>query len=97
MKLRAVDPVGERISSAFVRRASGCTFKDVTIPTYPPSPMGDKLREARHRASLSLGQAARLFGLKASEFSGLEWGRTTLDNDDWQAVFRALNAIKGRA
>ena len=60
--VRKVEPIGSHAATGFLEYAdrgkSG--IGTVTLHDYPPSPRGKALREARHAADLTLGQAARL-------------------------------------
>lgn len=76
--LRPVAPVGERAAVGFVTRSSGCGLARWVVPVYPARARtaGEELRAARIAAPyLTLADAARRVGLRASEVSGLETGR----------------------
>lgn len=45
------------------------------LPTYPPSPEGEALRDLRVELGLGLREAARVLGLSALELANLERGR----------------------
>ena len=86
-----IEPIGTRTSRAFVTRASGCDIETMTTPVYPPSPRGEELRRVRVAFDRTLGEAARLLGLRPLDVSDLEWGRATFATDEeWNAVLRAL-------
>jgi len=86
-----VAPIGERTGRALVRRQDGCSMENVTTPVYPPSILGADLRGLRLDADLSQGEAAKLLGIGASQYSGLEHGRLRfIDGDDWNRAFALL-------
>ena len=85
IKVTPVQPIGHTPTAAFVEHAdrSKSGVELIDWPEYPPSPHGDRLREARQAAGLTLGEAARRAGISVSEWSGLETGSRTTDNAGW--------------
>ena len=94
-RILPVEPIGTRTGGAFVTRATGCGIEQVTTNVYPPSPQGDRLRDARLDARLTLGQTARLLGLAPVDVSNLENGKATFaDAARWDAVIDVLRRSK---
>lgn len=94
-QLKKVEPTGVREGLAFVHRSGGggCGPEVITSDTYPESPGGDLLREARKAAPVftSLGDGARRLGLRAEQLSGLEHGRYTFaDPVDFETAAKIL-------
>jgi hypothetical protein len=87
IKLTPVAPVGSHRSNAFVRATTGCTYREIEVLDYPPSPDGERLRALRQSLDLSLRDACQRLGLRPSELSSLEHGRATTD---WAEVERRL-------
>lgn len=96
MKIIPVSPTGTRQSLAFVCGVRTGGLREVTEPVYPPSPRGAALRELRARegAHVTLGEAARLMGVRPSELSSLELGRATLSAEDWDEAERLIRDFK---
>jgi len=88
----AVTPVGKYKSQAFVTMVGGrCGgLQEIECYDYPPSPEGERLRQARRTAGIGLGEAARLLGLTPAGVSGLEQGRYTLTRPQWALALTAL-------
>lgn len=93
---RKVEPVGERTFRALVKPRSGpCTFQDVTEPTYPDEPRGEKLRQARIAISKGVDTVARKLGIGPADLSAVEFGRAVFASPaDYD---RALEAIRSLA
>lgn len=90
-KISDVEPIGKRSSVALVRYGFGCKMEEVTQSVYPDSPASSELREFRIRLGMSLGDAARTLGIKASRMSDLEHGRAAFsDPQDYQRAKDAL-------
>ena len=87
-----VAPVGTQTGPAFVCSSDHAKsgLQMLTMPTYPPSPIGRALRTTRHRLDLTLGDAGRVLGIRAERVSALEMGRATLSDREWLRVFCAL-------
>ena len=98
MTLIPVAPIGSRRSVAFVCGPQTSELRDIEESTYPPSPRGAALRELRARegAHVTLGEAARLLGIRPSELSSLELGRATLSAEDWAEAERIIRELKAR-
>ena len=98
MKLIPVAPIGTHRSVAFVCGPRTSELREIEEPTYPPSPRGAALRELRARdgAHVTLGEAARLLGIRPSEVSSLELGRVTLSAEDWDEAERLIRELKAR-
>jgi hypothetical protein len=97
--VEAVASTGKRTGPAFVSRADGsCSYEDLTVPTYPPSPRGELFRAHRVALGVSLRQAADALGLSAVEVSGLEFGRYVFaDAADWDRAESFLQSRSRRA
>jgi hypothetical protein len=91
MKLVSVEPVRKRRSLAFVDWAGGGDLRQVESATYPASPRGRALRDARVDASVSLGDLARKLGIRAVELCKLEHGELTTDEAGWTECFAAVS------
>ena len=93
----AVEPVGHTTGPAFVHRASGCSFEHVTVPSYPPSPRGQRLRDARVLGSgCSLREAAKRLGMKPVDYSAIEHGSAVfVDDADWAQAERIIRGERG--
>jgi DNA-binding transcriptional regulator YiaG len=93
VKLVPVAPIGKRKSVALVKPSTGpCMLREIELDEYPPSPDGERFREARHAADLSLRECARELGLRPSEVSDLENGRA-VPADGWDAVITVLRSL----
>lgn len=97
LQLITRQPVEQRTTMAFVDRRDDSapyglrgSFEEVTLPTFAPSPSGERLRKSRVMVDLSIGDAARTLGITAAELSGLEHGRYDLSAEDWDRVFDAI-------
>lgn len=90
-----VESTGLRQTTALVCTARGCEVQPVTLDTYPPSPRGERLRALRVELGLGLREAARALGVKASELSGLEFGRARLaDEAEWDRAEAMIREAK---
>ena len=86
---RPVEPIGTRVSPAFVDGADGGCLMYVDAPTYPPPSWS--LRDHRRKLGLTLREAARLLGVAASVVSGLELGSLE-PVEGWEAVRARMGA-----
>lgn len=98
MRLIPVAPIGTHRSVAFVCGPRTSELRDTEEPTYPPSPRGAALRELRARegAHVTLGEVARMLGVRASDVSSLELGGATLSAEDWDEAERLIRELKSR-
>ncbi len=81
---------------AFVmREGRGCRLEMVSTPSHAATPEGDALRALRLSRNLSLRDAATLCALSIVDLSGLEHGRYTLSDEDWQALRALLESDRG--
>ena len=64
----------------------------VSRDIYPFSERGGLLREKRLVKELTLRKCAELLNIYPSTLSGLETGRFTLSDEDWQHVFTTLDS-----
>lgn len=95
MKLIPVTPTFTGPVPALVQRTDGTGgLEMVQSERFPASPDGAALRELRTDRQLSMGAAARLFGLSPVEWSGLENGKYTLSAEDWQALRAKLTEAR---
>jgi hypothetical protein len=76
-----VTPIGWHTSEAFVTTESGCALGPATFPVYPPSPMGNALRERRRESGHTLLSAAKALGMRAADLSSIETGSATLSDE----------------
>lgn len=84
-----VEPIGAREVTGFVCRENGQGgYGSITLPAYPPSPDGERLRQKRNELDLGLREAAKRLRIKASELSDLENGRAV--TDDWLKALSEL-------
>jgi hypothetical protein len=90
LKLIPIAPSGTRPSPAFVELPSGGEFSIHDFPEYPASERGEALRKCRISRGINIREAARLAGLRASELSGLEFGKFDLSDADWRELDRLL-------
>lgn len=89
MRIIKVKPTGTRKAFGHIHYTSRPhEWGEFEMPTYPPSPMGERLRDERQRRDFGLRETARALGLRAEQVSGLEHGRYTVD--DWDALFAML-------
>ncbi len=90
-----VSPIGTRRTGAFVECAdkNESGYRVVNWSEYPPSPRGDAVRELRLRTPLSMGSAARRFGVSVVQWSWLERGGVTLSDADWDRVESELRTL----
>lgn len=58
------------------------TWEFMTIPVYPDSPDGKKLREVRIAKNITLRQAAKRLGISVTECSQLERGVKILGEEE---------------
>jgi hypothetical protein len=94
LTLIEVEPISTRSTPTFVEAARGKSgLKMTQVNSYPVSPMGILLSSLRHMRGIMIGEAAKLLNIRSSELSGLQEGRFTLSQEDWE---RALNAIADR-
>lgn len=90
-----VEMIGFHWEPCFVDFAGGTGgFRWVKIFHYPQSPQGQQLKDARRSGGLTLRAAAAAAGLSAAEYSGLELGKLTLEDEDWPAVIEAILRVK---
>lgn len=91
MKLIKVHPIDIQEALAFVDRADGSgSLETIKQDYYPPSEMGNLLRELRRANDISIKRASSILGIKPAELSGLETGRLTLSDPDWPLAFSKL-------
>lgn len=91
--LRGVPPVGSNTSQAIVCGGGRGRVMDVTVPVYPVSAQGARLREERLARREGLRECAKRLGLRASELCDLETGRATLPTErDWSECLLAAAA-----
>lgn len=62
----------------------------VPVPTYPHSIRGSEIQALRRAKHASIGQAAHALNMPASDLTGLESGRLTLSEADWQVLLEKL-------
>ena len=82
IKVNLIDatPIGIRRSFAHINKGNRLhEFDFMEFNVYDDYPDGIRLRLTRRELKISLVDAARLLGLKASEVSQLEFGRKILD------------------
>jgi len=86
-----VEPIGERDTQGFAHYSDGCRWVNVRVPVFPPSPDGDALRDVRRL--IGLGEAARHVNLTPEQMSGLERGRYTLTNPEWNWLLGEMGRL----
>jgi hypothetical protein len=91
-----VTPSGTTRSAVMVPCECGCGPMVEYVPTYPPSPRGQALRDARLAAGFSMGQLSRALGIRVSAVSDLERGRNTTDGAGWAAIYAALGVEESK-
>ena len=95
-----VTPLGHRPGMVFVRGG----MEPVTMPEYPPSPNGVRLRNARIGTRIgpkedgykSLGEAAHGTGISVAELSGLENGSHTMADEEWERLIAEVGKMGGK-
>lgn len=95
-----VEPIGKRKSWAFVTLEGGRRggMREVELSVYSPSPRGEELRQARAGAGRRGGglvKCSRALGITAEQLSGLESGRYTLSDADWEVALRVAREKAG--
>jgi len=91
LEISPVAPSGRSVKNMLVSYRDGTgAFEARETDDYAKSPDGLALRDERVRLGLSLGAAARAFGLRVSEVSDLEHGRVTCD---WQVARDMRTAV----
>lgn len=100
-RLLRVSPVGTRSATGFWDGRDPKTGQSIggfgtrEMPNYPDSPRGKVLGEKRRARMLGLRDCARIAGLTAEEFSGLEHGRYTFaDETEWERVIDAMGEMR---
>lgn len=89
-----VAPSGSHRSLAFVHRADGRGgLAEVETKDYPAPP--HDLRAARLAGPHTLGSLGRALGVSAEVVSGLEWGRYSLTEPEWQHVLATTTRKDG--
>lgn len=91
-----VASVGRHKSFAFVDGPGNHYSGMVDVEDYPPSLNGEMLRDLRGANGMGwmLRKTAQAFGIRASELSGLELGRLTLTDVEWEEVWRFFRWAK---
>ena len=66
-------------------------LREVDVERYPPHPRGHVLLQMRHAFDFMLRDAVAIVGVSPSEYSGLERGSHTLENDTaWCDLYGAF-------
>lgn len=95
MTLIPVEPIGHVSQRCFVESTGigGSGLRILSMPDYPPSPRGKAFRAARLDRMLTLRDASNLMKMKAHELGGLESGRLTLSDAEWDELEERLKVI----
>lgn len=86
MKPTLIDiaPIGTSETPGFACGPKGGGFRMLQMPTYPPNPQGQMLRDLRVALHLSLREAAKALEITAVDLSAVERGSKGIETDGWR-------------
>ena len=99
MTLLPVQPLRRHRGLCFVDRQVGDellgSIEPVSVAAYPleNTQQGARLRLARQRAKMTLGELARELGIRVSDVSSLERGAKTMTPRDWKKTMGWLRRL----
>jgi hypothetical protein len=87
MKFEENKSIGHKTGDFFI----GGKMVTVPIPQWENTSQGDAIRSKRRANGITLRKAASMIGITGTELTGLEIGKYTISEDDFDDIMRKLS------
>jgi len=94
IKLTPIKPIGKRKSFCHINHANRPhEWKYVDMDVYEPTGQGQEIKKLRKGKRISLFEAAKAIGIKASDLSGIEHYKATVSDDDCKLIINTIERM----